>query len=310
VRVVPHFVAELDEGGLGAVDAVRVSDRKSTLWLDAWRDLRGRWMFWVSAAVILFVIFVAFFPSAITQADPKRGELSVSNAGPAPGHPLGYTKQGYDILSRIAHGTAVSLSVGLISTLITLVIGVLVGAFSGFFGGWIDAVLMRISDMFYAIPYVIAAVVVMSIFLNHRNVLTMSLAIGAFAWPAVARIQRGEVLRIRRVDYVMASQALGLSRFRTMLRHVMPNSVSPVIVITTLNLAAAITAEATLDFLGVGLNDAISWGNDIQAALPSIRDNPMPLIYPSIALTVTVLAFILLGEMVREALDPKARASR
>lgn len=312
LRRAPHYVAELDEAGLGAVDAVRVSERKSNLWLDAWRDLRGRWMFWLAGAVIVLLIVVAAFPGLFTQVDPRECALKFSNDPPTDGHPLGFTFQGCDIYSRIVHGTSTSLMVGLLVTIIVAIIGILVGAFAGFFGGWLDSLLMRVGDMFFAIPYILAAVVIMSMFLADRNILVISMAIGFFAWPSTARILRSEVLRVKNADYVMASEALGVSKVRTMLTHVLPNSIAPVIVVSTVGLAAAITAEATLSFLGVGLpsNLYLSWGNEISFAQERLRTDPMPLIYPSIALSVTVLSFIMLGETVRDALDPKARALR
>lgn len=312
-RRVPHFVAEFDEGSLGAVDAVRVSDRKSNLWLDAWRDLRGRWMFWVSGAIILLVVVVALFPGLFTAEPPNDNcFLTNSNDGPAPGHPLGFTNQGCDVFSRIVHGTSTSLSVGVIVTSLVAVVGLVVGGFAGFFGGWLDSLLMRFGDIVFAIPYILAAVVIMSVFLEHRNILVISLAIGLFSWPASARILRSEVLRVKQADYVMASEALGLSRVRTMFSHVVPNSIAPLIVVSTVGMAAAITAEATLSFLGVGLPNYLymSWGNDISAAQIDLRSNPSTLIYPSMALSITVLAFIMLGETIRDALDPKARALR
>jgi len=323
VRRAPHYVAPVDDAALGAVDAVRVSEKKSTLWLDAWRDLRRRPMFWISSVLIVFIVFVALFPGVFTQvppndqcylsADPSRdvNPLASSNGAPAPGHPLGFTRQGCDIFSRIVHGTSTSLSVGIIASLIVATMGVLFGGIAGFFGGWVDSVLMRIGDIFFAIPYILAAVVVMSVFSANRTVWVIALAIGAFAWPSTSRILRSEVLRIKQSDYVMASTALGLSRLKVLARHVLPNSIAPVIVVTTISLAASITAEATLSFLGVGLpNSIMSWGNDISAAQNDLRTNPMTLIYPSIALSVTVLAFIMLGETLREALDPRARALR
>jgi oligopeptide transport system permease protein len=323
VRTAPRYVAEIDEGGLGAVDAVRISDKKSNLWLDAWRDLRGRWLFWVTSVIILFIIFVALFPGVFTHEPPNSDcyltadashsdPYSSSNGGPAPGHPLGFTKQGCDVFSRIVYGTGTSLSVGIIVTVMTAVMGIVLGAFAGYFGGWLDSFLMRIGDIFFAIPYILAAVVIMSIFLKERNIWVISLAIGFFAWPSTARILRSEVLRVKQLDFVMASEAIGLSRFRTMFTHVMPNSIAPVIVVSTVGLAAAITAEATLSFLGVGLpnNVFMSWGNDIAAAQGDLRRAPQVLIYPSIALSLTVLAFILLGEVVRDALDPRSRATR
>jgi oligopeptide transport system permease protein len=312
VRTAPHFVAPVDDAALGAIDAVRVSEKKSNLWIDAWRDLRTRPMFWISSVLIVFIVFVALFPGVFTAEPPNDScFLAVSNGAPAPGHPLGFTKQGCDIFSRIVHGTATSLSVGLIVTVMVATMGILMGGLAGFFGGWIDSLLMRIGDIFFAIPYILAAVVVMSVFSAYRSVWVIALAIGAFAWPSTARILRSEVLRIKQSDFVMASTALGVSRIKTLARHVLPNSIAPVIVVTTVSLAAAITAEATLSFLGVGLpNSIMSWGNDISAAQNDLRTNPMTLIYPSIALSITVLSFIMLGETLRDALDPRARAQR
>ena len=179
-------------------------------------------------------------------------------------------------------------------------------------GRWIDAVLSRIGDIFFAIPYILAAIVIMSVVAREaRSILVLSLAIGIFAWPSTARVLRGQILSVKNSDFVMSAAALGVSHFRILLRHVLPNSIAPVIVITTIGLAGAIVAEATLSFLGIGLpRDVMSWGKDISDAQGDLRNNPMTLIYPSIALSVTVLSFILLGEVLRDALDPKARARR
>lgn len=307
-----HYVAPLEETPLVGVDTVKVSDERSNLWLDAWRDLRGRPLFWISAAVILLVITVALFPNLFTSVPPNRDcHLGDSNAGPAPGHPLGFTKQGCDIYSRIIHGTSTSLAVGFIVIVLTTVLGILFGAFAGFYGGWIDSVLSRVGDIFFSIPYILAAVVIMTVLAEYRSVWSISLAIGIFAWPSTARVLRAEIFRVKNADFVMASTALGLSRFKILLKHVLPNSIAPVIVITTISLAAAIVAEASLSFLGVGLGgDIMSWGNDINQAQSDLRVAPQTLILPSIALSVTVFAFISLGEVARDALDPKARALR
>lgn len=309
---IEHYVAPFEETPVQAVDAVKISEKKSGLWIDAWRDMRTRPMFWVSSAIILVVVLVSFFPTLFTQVDPRASTLSLSNAGPAPGHPLGFNVQGYDVYSRVIHGTSTSVTVGLIVIAITFVVGTLFGALAGFFGGFVDTVLSRVGDIFFSIPYILAAVVVMSVFAQYRNPLVIAFAIGGFAWPVTARVVRSEILRVKNSDFVMASKAIGVSRFMTLLRHVLPNSIAPAIVVTTLSLSSAIVAEATLSFLGVGLptGEFISWGNDISAAQLSLQTHPMPLIWPSLALTITVLGFILLGEVVRDALDPKARARR
>lgn len=306
-----HYVAPVTEVA-PATDAVVVSGKPASLWRDGWRDLRRRPMFWISLAVVALVLLMAAWPTLFTQTPPNNGcELSNSNGGPAAGHPLGYTFQGCDIYARLVWGSRTSLSVGLLATLISSGIGLIMGALAGYYGGWVDAVLSRIGDIFFSIPYILAAVVVMTVFSQFRNVLTLALAIGGFAWASTARVVRAEILRVRQAEYVTASRALGRSRFGTLVAHVVPNAIAPLLVLATLSLAASIVAEATLTFLGVGLGgDTMSWGNDISQAQSSLRVAPMALIYPSIALTVTVLAFIMLGELIRDALDPRARASR
>ncbi len=306
-----HYVAPVKDAVV-TVDAVKVDEKPASLWGDAWRDLRRRPTFWISVAIVFVVLLMALFPTLFTQTPPNSNcQLANSNAGPAAGHPLGFTFQGCDIWARIVWGTRTSVAVGVLATLIGSIIGLVMGALAGFYGGWLDSLLSRVGDIFFAIPYILAAVVVMSVFYNFRNVFTLALAIGGFAWASTARVVRAEILRVRQADFVMASQALGLSKFRTLLNHVIPNAIAPLLVVSTLALAAAIVAEATLAFLGVGLgSNVMSWGADISQAQTSLRTAPMALIYPSLALTITVLAFILLGELIRDALDPRARARR
>lgn len=307
----PHFVAPAKNAEV-VVDAIRIDDKPSNLWRDAWRDIRKRPTFWVTSVVVLIVVLMALIPTLFTQTSPIEGcYLTNSNAGPAPGHPLGFTFQGCDIWARIVWGARTSLLVGILATLIGTGLGVIMGALGGFYGGFLDSVVSRIGDIFFSIPYILAAIVVMSVFSQDRTPLLLAFAIGGFAWSGTARVIRAEVLRVRQADFVVASQALGLSRFRTLLVHVFPNALAPVIVVATITLGAAISAEATLSFLGVGLGGTtMSWGLDIGQAQQSLRVAPMALIYPSIALTVAVLAFIILGELLRDALDPKARARR
>ena len=307
-----HFVADLADTALAEIDAVRISEKPTNLYLDAWRDLRKRPMFYVAGLLILIVATMALFPGLFTQTPPNDNcLLANSNGAPSAAHPLGFTRQGCDVFSRIVHGTSTSLSVGLIVTVMTLVMGVFFGSLAGFYGKWVDAILSRAGDIFFSIPYILAAVVIMSVFSDFRNVWVISAAIGIFAWPSTARVLRGEILRVKQSDYVMASTAIGVSRFKILLRHVLPNSIAPVIAVTTISLAAAIVAEATLSFLGVGLpSSTMSWGNDISQAQADLRTSPQVLIWPSLALSITALAFIMMGEAIRDALDPKARAQR
>lgn len=307
-----HFVANLADTQLAEIDAVRISDKPTNMYLDAWRDLRTRAMFYISGALIILVSTMALFPTLFTKVAPNdMCLLANSNGAPTGEHILGFTRQGCDIFSRIVHGTSTSLSVGIIVTVMTLVMGVFFGSLAGFYGKWVDAILSRAGDIFFSIPYILAAVVIMSVFSEFRNVWVISAAIGIFAWPSTARVLRGEILRVKQSDYVMASTAIGVSRFKILMRHVLPNSIAPVIAVTTISLAAAIVAEATLSFLGVGLpSTTMSWGNDISQAQVDLRTSPQVLIWPSLALSLTALAFIMMGEAIRDALDPKARAQR
>ena len=306
-----HFVASLDETPLQATDSVSEDSKPSNLYIDAWRDARRRPLFWISGVFIVLVIVVSVFPGLFTQIDPTRCDLGLSNNGASAAHILGTTKQGCDVYARIIFGTSTSLTVGIVATVINTFIGVIFGALGGFFGRWVDAILSRIGDIFFAIPYFLAAVVIMSVFLQYRNVFVIALAIGAFSWPGTARILRGQVLSVKNADYVTSATALGVGRLTILWRHVLPTSIAPVIVVTTIGLAGAIVAEATLSFLGVGLPPSVmSWGNDISTAQRDLRNNPMTLVWPSIALTSTVLAFVVMGEVIRDALDPKARARR
>jgi oligopeptide transport system permease protein len=308
---VTHYVAPVKEQVL--VDAVRLDEKKSNLWLDAWRDLRRRPLFWVSIAFALLIVLMAVWPTLFTQASPFRGcELANSNGGPADGHPLGYTFQGCDIWARVVWGTRTSMLVGLMATLIGTVIGVIMGALAGFYGGFLDSLLSRVGDVFFTIPYIVAAIVVMTVVpAEFRNEFVLAFAIGGFSWASTARIARAEILRVKQSDFVMASISLGMSRFKTLVVHVLPNAMAPVIVVATIALGQAIVAEATLSFLGVGLGgQTMSWGADISQAQGSIRTAPMALFWPSLALTVAVLAFITLGELLRDAVDPKSRAQR
>lgn len=308
---IEHFVAPADETPLLATDTLKVEPAPLSLWAEAWRKLRRRPLFIISFLMILLIIVVALFPGLFTQTPPNENcLLANSGAGPVPGHPLGFTFQGCDVYSRILHGTQASLAVGVLSVLCVLVIGVTFGALAGYYGGWIDAVLARLGDIFFALPLLLGALVITQLpfFRENKSVWTVVLVIAMLAWPQMARITRGAVIAVRNADFVTAARSLGVSKFGALLRHVLPNAIAPVIVLATLELGVFIVTEATLSFLGIGMPTSImSWGNDISAAQRSIRTNAMTLIYPAIALSVTVLSFIMLGDALRDALDPKSR---
>lgn len=303
-----HFVSDIDETGLGAVDAVADDRAPSSMWGEAWKYLRKRVLFWVAAAIILLCIVMAAVPQLFTSLDPKFCELSNSMALPSKGHIFGFDRQGCDIFARTVYGAQASVIVGLLTTLVVVFIGGLVGTLAGYFGGWLDAMLSRLTDIIFAVPFLLAGIVVMQMFREHRTVLTVVLVLAMFGWPSIARITRGAVLQTKTEEFVTAARALGESRWRIILRHILPNAAAPIIVYATVALGTFIVSEATLSFLGVGLPpDVVSWGGDISRAQVSLRIQPSVLFYPAGALAMTVLSFIMMGDVVRDALDPSQR---
>jgi oligopeptide transport system permease protein len=277
------------------------------VWVEAWHACRRRPLFWVSATLIVLVMVVALFPGLFTPLDPKTCELKYSYDPPSAGHIFGFDLQGCDIYARTIYGARASVTVGVLTTLAVVLIGSIVGAFAGFYGGWFDSLLSRVTDIFFAIPLVLAAIVVMQMY-ETVTVVTVTVVLAIFGWPQIARITRGAVMGVKNEDFITAAKALGSSRLATLARHVMPNSAAPIIVTATVSLGIFIVAEATLSFLGIGLPPTVtSWGADIAKAQASLRSQPSVLFYPAGALALTVLSFIMMGDVVRDALDPKAR---
>ncbi|MDD7542174.1 MAG: ABC transporter permease [Mobiluncus porci] len=303
-----HYVSEIDETGLGAVDAVADDSAPSSVWGEAWKYLRKRVLFWVAAAIILFAVIMAAFPQLFTRIDPNFCELSNSYAPPSAGHPFGYDRQGCDIFSRTVYGARASVIVGILTTAVVVLIGAVFGTLAGFFGGILDSILSRITDIIFAVPFLLAAIVVMQMFRENRTIFTVVIVLAVFGWPQIARITRGAVMQTKNEEFITASRALGESRLRIILRHIIPNATAPMIVYATVALGTFIVSEATLSFLGVGLpSDVVSWGGDISRAQTALRQAPQVLFYPAGALAMTVLSFIMMGDVVRDALDPKAR---
>ncbi|MGZ4583806.1 MAG: ABC transporter permease [Mycobacterium sp.] len=282
----------------------------SGFWGETWRKLHRRPKFIAAAVLILLILLVAVFPALFTHADPSYADPSQSLRSPSAAHWFGTDLQGHDIYVRTIYGARASVTVGLGATLLVFVVGGAVGALAGFYGGWIDAVVSRITDIFFGLPLLLAAIVLMQV-LHHRTVWTVIAILALFGWPQIARIARGAVLEVRASDYVLAAKALGLSRFQTLLRHALPNAVGPVIAMSTIALGAFIVTEATLSYLGVGLpTTVVSWGGDINLAQTRLRAGSPILFYPAGALAITVLAFMMMGDALRDALDPASRAWR
>ena len=304
-----HYVSDIDETGLGAVDAVADEGAPSSMWGEAWKRLRRRPIFWFAAAIIFFAVMISVFPWLFTSQDPRYCVLSNSLGAPELwSHPFGFDKQGCDIYSRVIYGARASVSVGILTTIAVTLIGGTIGALAGYFGGWLDSLLSRITDVFFAIPLLLAAIVFMQMFKDSRSITMVVVVLSAFAWTSIARITRGSVMSAKNEEFVTAARATGASRARILMSHIIPNSMAPIIVYATVALGTFIVSEASLSFMGIGLpSSVVSWGADISTAKDQLSDAPMVLFYPASALALTVLSFIMMGDAVREALDPKAR---
>lgn len=280
---------------------------------DAWRDLRRRPLFWIALAIVALAVVMAAFPSLFTSADPRDCALSRRFAGPTGNAIFGFDNQGCDVFAKAVYGTKNSLLVGTLAALLAGAIAVVLGLTAGYFGGWWDAIVSRVIDIVLGLPLLLAGIVFMKRVRNAGGGSTavfwaLVFILGILGWTTAARVIRSSVISAREQDYVTAARMLGAGHGRIMWRHILPNAIAPFTVIITMALGAFIAAEATLSFLGIGLlPPSQSWGIDISTARLFMRLNFIPLLVPSTFLALTVLAFIILGDTVREAFDPKLR---
>ncbi len=299
--------------GATASEADTVGQAQS-LTQEAWRELRRNPLFVISLILIAIFLVMAAFPSLFTRTDPNAFVLKLSDTPPSSSQWFGRDLQGYDVYSRTIYGARASIIVGVMTTLVTGIIGVFIGTVAAYYGGILDTLVMRLTDIFFAIPFLLGGILFMSTFPNTVNssywsvVGKVVLALAILGWPSIARLMRGAVLQVKPNDYVQAARALGASPWRIIRSHILPNAIAPVMVVSMINLGAFIAAEASLSFLGIGLvPPAISWGVAISDSLNLIRVAPWVLFFPSIFLSLAVLAFIMLGDAVRDAFDPKGR---
>ena len=283
------------------------SGRQASLWADAWRELRRNPLFLVASALILLFGAMAVAPQLFTGADPRACDLSRSLERPSVEHWFGFDLQGCDYYALVVYGARVSIAVGLLVALGAVAVAVLLGSIAGYYGGMLDTVIARITDIWFGLPYILAAIVILSV-IGTRGLLQVTLVLLVVGWPTMLRLMRSSVLSVKEADYVQAARALGASGPRVLRRHVLPNAIAPVIVYATIFIGIMIAAEATLSFLGVGLElPAISWGLMISVAQTRVPDAPHLLLFPGLVLSATVFSFILLGDALRDALDPKLR---
>ncbi len=296
---------------------VKVPDPKTegvrSLRADAWHDLRRNPLFWISAALILLFAVMAIAPGLFTDTSPREAVLSEARTPPSSENWFGRDVQGYDLYARCIYGARASILVGVFATRsASPIIGTIFGLLAGYASGATDAVVSRIAEIFFALPLILGAIVILTSLPPSDEyfviVFKVVLVFWVLTWPTIFRLMRSSVMQVRPNDYVQAARALGASPWRIVTSHILPNAIAPVIVVSTINLGVFISAEAALSFLGIGLQPpTISWGVMISDALVAMRSAPHVLLFPSIFLSLAVLAFIMLGDAVRDAFDPKSR---
>ena len=253
--------------------------------------------------IVVLMALGAIFAPVLAPYDPLEPDYTAIQSPPSPAHPLGTDELGRDLLSRLLYGARISLTIGFIGEGVSITIGMFLGAISGWYGGWIDDIVMRVTDMFFAIPSLMFLIVVVSIV--EPGPVTIFMALGIIGWPSEARMMRSQVLSIKEMDYIMAARAMGASTSRILFLHVLPNALAPMIVLGTLGVAGVILAEAILSFLGLGIQIPIpSWGTMVNTGQNYIFTAWWYAIFPGLAIMLTVLGFNFLGDGLRDALDP------
>lgn len=259
-----------------------------------------------SLVVLTLIILAVLGAGVLAQYDPNATDLSAIRSAPDPDHWLGTDGTGRDVFARLLHAGRVSLGVGVASAALAVVLGVVLGSLAGMLGGWVDGLIMRLADIFLSFPSLVVMIVLAGIF--GPSVATMIIAIGIFQWPICGRLVRGSALAIRENEYILASRATGAHPWWLITRHILPAVMPPVVVAATLSVAGSIGLEATLSFLGLGIQPpTASWGNMLNEAqsLTVIRNQPWLWLPPGLAVAITVLGVNFIGDGLRDALDPK-----
>ena len=282
---------------------VEVSVERQSVWKDIWKELRKNKVAMVSV-VLLAILIIAVLLAPLSPYDPYKLDASQKLQGISSSHWFGTDEYGRDYFTRTLYGGRVSLLVGFMSMIMTVVIGTSVGVFSGYVGGKVDMFLMSFTDIFLALPSMLL-MVILNTFLKP-GLPTLIVVLSLFSWASVARITRAETMSLKERDFVVATQNLGASNFRVIIKHIIPNIIGPVIVAASLSVANAILMESSLSFLGLGVQiPRASWGSMLQGAQAHILDYPLLAVYPGVMILITVLSFNLLGDILRNALEPK-----
>lgn len=289
-----------------AIPPARLAEKGTSLGRDGWLRLRKNRLAMACLWVFLGITALCYLgPFAPIVQDPNQTALTARSSGPSAAHWLGTDHLGRDVFARILAGGRISLLVGFLATLVSITIGVVYGTVAGFFGGRLDAVLMRIVDILYALPFMIFVIILTTLFGNQLWLLFV--AIGAVEWLTMARIVRGQVMSLKRMEFIEAARSLGLGNGRIIFRHLIPNTLGPVIVYTTLTVPSVMLLESVLSFLGLGvMPPQSSWGTLIKEGADRVLTTPWLLVFPAIFFGVTLFCLNFLGDGLRDALDPRS----
>ena len=280
-------------------------EHSSSLLRDAWHRLTRNKMAVIAAIVLILLTLASFLGPVFLKQSYYAQDLQLGAVSPNARHWFGTDTLGRDLFVRVLYGGQVSLLVGLCATAVALTIGVLYGTVSGFLGGKVDALMMRVVDIIYALPFTVFVILLMVFF--GRKFVLLFVAIGAVQWLTMARIVRGQVMTLRRQEFIEAAEALGLSKLRIIFRHMIPNTLGPIIVYATLTVPSVMLLEAFLSFLGLGVQPPMSsWGVLIKEGADSMEEFPWLLIYPGLILAITLFSLNFLGDGLRDALDVHA----
>ncbi len=279
---------------------------RTSLYKDAWKRLRKNKLAMLGLSIVILLILIAIFAPLISPYDPILRIKTDSSLGPSVKHFFGTDLLGRDIFSRVIYGSRISIEVGVIAVGISVIIGLFFGALSGYFGGISDAVIMRVADIFFAFPYILGAIAIMTIL--GPGIVNIFIAIGILGWASIARIFRSSILIIKNKEYIEAARAMGAGNSRIIIKHIFPNSFAPIIVYATMNVGTAIIVEAALSFLGIGVQPPTpAWGKMLADSMAYIDTAPWMMFFPGLAILITVLGFVLLGDGLRDAFDPKLK---
>ena len=276
-------------------------------WSISWNIFKKNKVAMACLGIVIILCLVALFAPWIAPYDPDAQVLTERLMPPSAQHWFGTDDLGRDIFSRIVYGCRISLSVGVVSQIIATVIGYTMGVCAGYFGGKVDAVISFIIQVFSSFPFLLFAIAIM--FVLGPGLVNLYLALGLLGWASTARLIRGDVMRLKKMEYIDACKISGGSSFKIIMKHLLPNCLSTLIVTVTLGIPSAIMSEASLSFLGLGVRPPMSsWGSMISFSQPYIRSATYYSVIPGLAIIITVLAFNMLGDGLRDALDPKLRS--